>query len=612
LRSSLPVATLAILLLVATWYEGAFALRYWAPVAILGLVAVAAATIGGGLGVRGRSARVAIWMLWAFAAWSVLSAFWAESPVRALEGGGRTLLYAALFTVALTAPIGGLAAARVGRAIVAGVAAIAAIALVELLAGGADEFLAGRLDAPVGYRNATACLFGLAFWPLVATGAHRAANPLLRGFAFAAAVLVLGLVFMTAARGIVLGLVVGGVVALALGPDRLRRAWVALAACAGLALVTDELLTPYRAFTAGEPESVSDIAVAVDALLLVVLTAIAVGVVGAMLDRGLRLSPRMRAAGRRTGTATIAVLAAAGVVVTIATIGDPVRFTQDRVEEFRGLETAAPGDTRLTFGERPLVGVGEGNYRFGYYEERRTDRNVSTPHSLALRLLAENGAIGALALLMFLAAVAAAVAKRWRAAVPEVRWVASGLLAGAAVVLGQGAVDWIWLVPGVMGLAFVLLGLGVATLAPSGDGDRSRVPRLGGRLVAGLLAAVAALGVAALYLADADVRRARAADATAVERLDRARAAERLNRWSVTPRYLQAGALEELGRTREVRRELLAALDLEPANFVTLGLLGDFELRQGHDRAARRWYRRALARNPLDEGLRQLARSAGR
>jgi hypothetical protein len=40
---------------------------------------------------------------------------------------------------------------------------------------------------------------------------------------------------------------------------------------------------------------------------------------------------------------------------------------------------------------------------------------------------------------------------------------------------------------------------------------------------------------------------------------------------------------------------------------VTLGLLGDLETRAGRRAAARSYYRRALALNPRDAGLQQLA-----
>ena len=631
-RSDLPgvvaVGVLGLLLLVATWFEGAFALRHWAPVAILGLVAVSAALISGGLTVRGRAAQMAVAAIWAFAAWVLSSTLWAESAGRALEGSGRTLLYAALFTVAIATPLRGRTAAGLGLAVVGGVVAVATITLVQLLGGGTAEFLAGRLDDPIGYRNATACLLALAFWPLVATAAHRVGNPLLRAAASGGAALIVALALLTQARGVLLGLALGGVVAIALGPDRVRRAWVALLVVAAAALLSDDLLTPYRAFADGDPETAADIAVAVDAVVLLAAGATIVGLAVALLDGGLRLSADARTFARRLALTGLVLLVPVAIAVTLAQTGNPVAFAQDRFDEFRSLETAAPGETRLAFGggqrsdiwrvallefsDHPLTGVGEGSYPFDYYEERRNDRNLSTPHSLPFELLAEKGLIGVLAFLAFLAAIVVAVGQRWRSADPSARWAASGLLAGATVVLGQSTVDWIWLIPGLMGLAFLLLGLGVAALAPgSAEPVRSRSGGRPLRLAAGALVALTAVGVTLLYVSDADVRRARDPDATAAERLSAARGAETLNRWSVVPRYLQAGALEELGRGQEARRELLDARELEPANFVTLGLLGDLELRRGNERAARRWYRRALTLNPLDIGLRKLARGQG-
>ena len=73
-------------------------------------------------------------------------------------------------------------------------------------------------------------------------------------------------------------------------------------------------------------------------------------------------------------------------------------------------------------------------------------------------------------------------------------------------------------------------------------------------------------------------------------------------------RYLEAGALEELGRRADARAELNAALEREPSNFVTLALLGDLEARAGRGRLAHAYYQRASALNPKDVGLRKLAR----
>ena len=38
----IPPTALSVLLIVATWYDGAFALRHWAPVALLALLATVA------------------------------------------------------------------------------------------------------------------------------------------------------------------------------------------------------------------------------------------------------------------------------------------------------------------------------------------------------------------------------------------------------------------------------------------------------------------------------------------------------------------------------------------------------------------------------------------
>jgi O-antigen ligase len=590
--------------------------------AVLALTLLAALAATGGIRAGDKPVRVALICLWGFAGWTLASTLWAESPGRALEGSGRTLLYAALVTLGMATIASPRHARRVGALVVAGAGAIAVITLAGLLGDGADEFLAGRLDDPVGYRNATAALFALAFWPLVAVAAQRRLNPAARGAAFGVANLAIGLAFLTQARGVVLGLALGGAVAIGLGPDRLRRAWLALVCAGGVALASGSLLEPYRAFSDGAGATAADIDSAVSALVLLTVAATAVGVLGALFDGGLRIEDPTRAAGRRVGAGALVAATTIAVVAALVRIGDPVEFVDARIDEFRGLETAAPGETRLTFGggqrsdlwrvslvefgERPVTGVGEGSYPFGYYEERDTDRNLSTPHSLAFSVLAELGAVGTLLTLGFLAAIAAALRSRWNAA-PRGRWWASALAAAGVVVLAQALVDWIWLVPGVMGLGLLCLALAVSSLRPEADPPPQPAPPAARAVLATVLA-LAALGVAALYLSDAQLRKARAEDGAAQSRLDDARAAERLNPWSLPARYHQAGALEELGRAQEARGELHDALELEPRNFVTLGLLGDLELRAGRAGAARAYYGRALELNPLDVGLRELSR----
>jgi Tfp pilus assembly protein PilF len=91
--------------------------------------------------------------------------------------------------------------------------------------------------------------------------------------------------------------------------------------------------------------------------------------------------------------------------------------------------------------------------------------------------------------------------------------------------------------------------------------------------------------------------------------LSAAQTASSLNPWSVTPLYLEASALESQGKRSQALGKLMDALKLEPRNFVTLGLIGDYYVRGGHRRAARVYYRRALVLDPRDVGLQQLAAS---
>ncbi len=578
---------------------------------------------------RSRAVVVALVGIWGLAALSMLSMLWAKSAGDAFQAGDRAILYAAIATLPFVLPISRRSLAAAGWSITVGISAIGVYVLIRLMIDGTPLFLAGRLNGPVNYRNATALLFALPFWPLVIAMASRAYRRSFRAAALAAASLCLGLAFLTQSRGILIGLAAGGLVALLLGPDRVRRTWVATLAIAGVAAASPILLRPFHAFDGGAGFATRhDIAVA--GLGLVVLTgvAFAVGLALALFDNGLRANSAQMRGLRRLGRAGLAIGAVLAVVGALAAAGNPVTYARKKWDEFTSLKSTTPTTTRLLtvggqrydlwrvalkeFESAPLFGVGADNYAFGYYRMRRTNRNLNDPHSFVFALLSEEGTAGVILFALFLAGVAAVLARGLPGlSGAERRHVVAPAAAGA-VLIGQSSVDWIWLIPGLTAVGMFALAVAAAQ-AVAGDGGArpaSRAPRTA-RVVrplalAGLLAAV--LAVLALFLSDAYIQRARTLERTPSSELSAAQTASTFDPWSVTPHYLEASAYESVGDRAHAYAQLRDALSLEPQNSATLGVLGDFEARGGHLAFARAYYRRALVFNPLDTGLQQLAR----
>src|SRR5215813_7366177 len=96
-----PAGAVAALLIIACAFDGAFALRYWALIAVLALTILISTQVAGGIRIDRGPLSIAVGLVWAFAAWTLLSALWADSPAAAWEGAARTILYAAVITVPL-------------------------------------------------------------------------------------------------------------------------------------------------------------------------------------------------------------------------------------------------------------------------------------------------------------------------------------------------------------------------------------------------------------------------------------------------------------------------------------------------------------------------------
>ena len=279
-----------------------------------------------------------------------------------------------------------------------------------------------------------------------------------------------------------------------------------------------------------------------------------------------------RVAGRRAAGLTVGAIAGGLVVV-----GDPVQLVArqgERVQAARHRRararrgSARPRASATTSGASrcnefrpaPLTGVGEGSYPQRYYVERTTDRNLSTPHSLPIAVLAETGLVGLLLLLaMPVAAVVRGRARLARAAArraPRRRprcWRPRRSCSARRRSTGCGRS------PRMAGLGLLCLALGVAIVTAPETAPAPASARLPLRIVGIAVPLSRRCWSRAIYLSDLDVRLARA------DRDEHAAAAarrppaprERLNPLALPPRYLQAGALESLGRRGAARRELL-------------------------------------------------------
>ncbi len=661
-----PTVLVLALLTLATAYAGAFNIAQWAPPSLFVLVVLLTLVLrGGAQRLPDRWLALALGGAWGLAAWAALSATWSASPAAALEGAGQLTLYAAILSLPLVA-VSDVRALRVAAyGVVGGIALIALYTLGRMLVDGSAIFLAGRLNGPVEYRNATALLFCIAYWPLIVTAATRGRSRALRAACLGLAELMLGLAFLTQSRGVLLGLGCGAVVVLVLGPDQVRRAWLALLSVVLLAAAAPRLLIPYHAFTSPtQVVSAADIATAAHALVALVAAGVAVGFLLAVFDAGLRAtSPAMARVRRGARVALVAAVAAGLVGGLVAVHGDPVHELHVKWAEFESLQTTSTSATRYTStgGQRydlwrvalnelqanPVGGVGEGSYQFDYYVQRRTDRNLDDPHGLLFQLGSELGAVGLALFALFLLGLVGSLRRWWRVAPLGVRREVCALMAAGATFLGQSLVDWMWHIPGLTALGVLCLGVAAALLARTGaareaqagshvngspsaavpaNGDTSHRrlpagssharparPRLASRLAAATVLVAAVALTASLYLSDFCIRRAREEQGHSPQaQLADARSAAGLDPWSVDAHYLEASSLESMGERPAAGAQLQLARRMEPTNSVPLGLLGDFEARGGDYARARAYYRLALARDPLDTGLQQLARSGGR
>ena len=595
-----------------TWYPGALVLL---GVLYLALVALPAR------GTPPRPVIAAIALLAAYVAWSYLSITWAGQKADAWDGANRTAFYAAIFAAMALWPLRREAAALVVGAF--GLA-VAALALAVLLGAHAspNDFLDGRLAAPVGYSNATVALWTMGMFPCIALGSRRELAPPLRALMLAAAVVLAGAALMGQSRGWLFALPPAVLIYIAVSRDRVRAAFAVVGVLAAGLIFRAPVLNVYTAISRqSHPQHALDSAIR--AILLAALALAAAVIVIGYADRRWRLSSRA-ARGANRGFAIAAVLAAALVLIVVAaSAGHPVARLENAWNDFkRGPE---PSGAKVRFGQslgsqrydfwrvalkefaqHPVVGIGADNFQETYLRLRHSDEEPFYPHSTEFRALLDTGVVGGLLLAGAIVAAlwAAGRAMRRRAGLGAAA--ATGAVATFAYWLFHSSVDWLWEFPALAGSAFALLGL-AAGLAPRRGSVRVAAP-LGrpAAVVAGSVCALLiALSFASPYLAARDVAQAsRTWPRNVPGALDQLHTASRLNPLSPLPALVAGSIALRLGAIGVAERNFHEAIKRDPANEYArfeLGLIAGGRHNRASSAQARTLLAQALALNPRDD-----------
>jgi hypothetical protein len=672
--ATVPALAAVVLFVVWATSQAAYPLTHWAPGALIVLVllAIALLTVPLRFAEIPVAVKLALGCLAAFTALSFFSILWASAPAEAWEGANRTLLYLFVFALFSLWPRRGASAALllcVWTLALIFLAAYVAVRLDAATGHGFQALFSGeRLTYPVGYPNATAAQWLMAFWPtlLLARGAQLPWA--LRGLLAGGAVVLADVALFSLSRGSLYATPVMIVLVFALVPQRLRTFATAAPVALGIAATAPLVLHVGDRIRAGQSAHAATHTAVLAMFAAALLVGLLVAVAGAFESRR-TVSPAM-ARGVRRGIAVVALVTLLAVVVGgLAVAGNPVTRVRHTWDSFKGGYTAeAAGSNRLLGGlgsnrydfyrvalnefvAHPLLGIGADNFAQQYLVHGRSDETPRYPHSVELRTLSQTGLVGAL---LAVVGLGAALLAGWRAmrrsSDPLAGTVAAAALAGFAYWAVHGSFDWFWEFAGLGSSAFALLGIacslagarvggdrdvqnGGAPAGREGGGDLGRqagdgdlpnrhAPRARGghvRLafmaVAGLLALAAAASLIAPWLSERQIQSAAQiwprAPLTAYGRLGEA---AKLNPLSDRP-YLVEGSIalryEDLVRARRAFSQALVRVPHDAYATLELGAIAS---QSGERARALALLERAVRLDPRDSLAREALASvrAGR
>jgi O-antigen ligase len=482
-----------------TWNWAALAVA-WTAAGVL--VAREAVTLS-------RLEIVTIVALFALTGWVALSALWTDSLPSTVLEVERDVLYP-VGVLAAAAIFGRRSARRLLGAVYVAIVLVSWYALATRIfpdhVGTFDPISGYRLSRPIGYWNALG-LYAAVGMLLALAFAARGRHLITRLLAAASLVVLAPTLYFTYSRGAWIALGIGLVVGVALDARRLQlisTAFVVAVPAAVAVLVASQLR--------GLTHTDSPLSRATHdghrlALVLALLAATAVALRWAQdrIGASIVVAPGVR----RAYAVTLALALAAALSLLVARYGGPEAIARNGWSQFTTLAPKSGGtnlNARLFSASssgrtilwhhawrdaraHPLQGSGAGTYETWYLRHRTDGSKVRDAHSLYVEMLAEVGPVGlALLLVALLTPLAAAVRARRRPM--------TAIAAGAYVAfIVHAGVDWDWELPAVT-LAGLLCGVALLIGARSDENTFHVVrPRY---LLATLAAAVAGLSMIGL------------------------------------------------------------------------------------------------------------------
>jgi hypothetical protein len=637
--AAVPALAAVVLLVVWSASQAGYPLTHWAPGALIvtALLAMALLAMPLRLGEMPASVKLALGCLLAYTALSFLSILWAGASGEAWEGANRTLLYLMVFALfacwrangtSATLLVGGWTCGLIGLAVY--------VALhVDTTTGASFRamFAGERLSYPVGYPNATAAQWLMAFWPALLLARGVRVPWALRGLLAAGAVVLVDVALLSQSRGSVYATAVMLVFVFVLLSDRLRSFAVGVPVVLGVGLTAPLLLRVGDRIDEGH----SPYAAVHHAVAAMFVAALLVGVVvalgAAVESKGSLSSSAQRRTRRGVGALALATLLVA-IVGGLAVAGNPVTRVRHGWDSFKGgySGSSSAGNRLLSglgsnrydfyrvaldeFAAHPIGGIGADNFAQQYLAHGRSEETPRYPHSVELRTLTQTGVVGGLLAVIGLGSALFAVSRALLRSRSEqlTLTVAAAALSGFAYWAIHGSFDWFFEFAGLGASAFALLGV-ACSLAPRAAvaGAAPAVSNALRRRALIAVGAVAALAVvysqAAPWLSQREIQSAARiwpkAPFAAYDRLDEA---ARLNPLSDRA-YLVAGSIalrfEDLARAEH---DFELALQRAPDDAYATLELGAIASESGDEARARQLLERAGRLNPRDSLTNQALR----